>query len=122
MSTRPALRTLLVIIFAASARSYRMPDSSPVASGCRRSCSMMNRSIVTTDVGVCRPTLHLSSMGVSAGVAQAYGSVGAGVGLESVGMVAAAHTLPEVAHGESHAVLKLLNMPQFVQEQLGIEP
>ena len=33
MSARPALRTLFAIIFAASARSYRMPDSSPVASG-----------------------------------------------------------------------------------------
>ena len=56
MSARPARRTLLAIILAASARSYRMPDSSPVASGCRRSCSMMNRSIVTTDVAVCWTT------------------------------------------------------------------
>ena len=55
MSARPALRTLLAIIFAASARSYRMPDSSPVASGCRRSCSMMKRSIVTTDVPYVEP-------------------------------------------------------------------
>src|SRR5688572_11678020 len=52
MSTRPARRTLLEMIFAASARSYRIPESSPVASGCSRSCSMMKRSIVTTDVGV----------------------------------------------------------------------
>src|SRR3954468_8689421 len=34
-----------------------MPDSSPVASGCRRSCSMMYRSIVTTDVAVCLTTV-----------------------------------------------------------------
>jgi len=52
MSASPALRTLLAIIFPASAMSYRMPDSSPVASGWSRSCSMMNRSIVTTDVAV----------------------------------------------------------------------
>src|SRR5256885_8296264 len=53
MSASPDNRTLLAIIFAASAMSYRMPDNSPVASGWSRSCSMMNRSIVTTDVGDC---------------------------------------------------------------------
>src|SRR5574338_939496 len=57
MSARPALRTLLAIIFAASARSYRIPDSSPVASGCSFSCSMMKRSIVTTEVAVCLTTV-----------------------------------------------------------------
>ena len=51
------MRTLLAIIFAASPMSYRMPESSPVASGCWRSCSMMNRSMVTTDVAVCLTTL-----------------------------------------------------------------
>ncbi len=56
MSTSPARRTLLEIIFAASATSYRMPDSSPVASGYSRSCSMMYRSIVTTEVAVCLTT------------------------------------------------------------------
>src|SRR5437879_5720943 len=36
------------MIFAARHRSYRRFDSSPVASGCSRSCSMMKRSIVMT--------------------------------------------------------------------------
>src|SRR2546423_13852459 len=41
------------MIFAARHRSYSRLDSSPVASGWSRSCSMMKRSIVTTDVDVC---------------------------------------------------------------------
>src|SRR5712691_7708664 len=41
------------MIFAARHRSYSRFDSSPVASGCSRSCSMMKRSIVMTDVGDC---------------------------------------------------------------------
>src|SRR6266705_515579 len=53
MSLRPARRTCREMIFAARHRSYSRFDSSPVASGCSRSCSMMNRSIVMTDVGDC---------------------------------------------------------------------
>src|SRR6267143_3325501 len=41
------------MIFAARHRSYSRLESSPVASGWSRSCSMMNRSIVMTDVGDC---------------------------------------------------------------------
>src|SRR5881296_3227440 len=39
------------MIFAARQMSYSRLDSSPVASGWSRSCSMMNRSIVMTSVG-----------------------------------------------------------------------
>src|SRR5438552_12350198 len=53
MSVRPARRTWREMIFAARHRSYSRFDSSPVASGCSRSCSMMNRSIVMMDVDVC---------------------------------------------------------------------
>src|SRR6266487_712950 len=48
MSLRPARRTCREMIFAARHRSYSRFDSSPVASGCSRSCSMMKRSIVMT--------------------------------------------------------------------------
>src|SRR5207248_7283932 len=41
------------MILAARHRSYSRFDSSPVASGWSRSCSMMKRSIVMTDVDVC---------------------------------------------------------------------
>src|SRR5438046_10562631 len=41
------------MIFAARHRSYSRLDSSPVASGWSRSCSMMKRSIVMTEVDVC---------------------------------------------------------------------
>src|SRR5881628_2360875 len=40
------------MIFAARHRSYSRLESSPVASGWSRSCSMMKRSIVMTDVDV----------------------------------------------------------------------
>src|SRR5207302_4656484 len=52
------------MIFAARHRSYSRLDSSPVASGWSRSCSMMKRSIVTTDVDVC--TLAIGRKGDSA--------------------------------------------------------
>src|SRR5690349_11821099 len=48
MSVRPARRTWREMIFAARQTSYSRFDSSPVASGWSRSCSMMNRSIVMT--------------------------------------------------------------------------
>src|SRR5205807_8406040 len=48
MSLRPARRTCREMILAARHRSYSRFDSSPVASGCSRSCSMMKRSIVMT--------------------------------------------------------------------------
>src|SRR5205085_3115484 len=48
MSLRPARRTCREMIFAARHKSYSRFDSSPVASGCSRSCSMMKRSIVMT--------------------------------------------------------------------------
>src|ERR687892_149721 len=51
ISFRPARRTWWEIILAARQMSYSRFDNSPVASGKSRSCSMMNRSIVTTDVG-----------------------------------------------------------------------
>src|SRR2546421_7470780 len=51
------------MIFAARHRSYSRLDSSPVASGWSRSCSMMKRSIVTTDVDVC--TLAIGRKGDS---------------------------------------------------------
>src|SRR5690242_19237082 len=41
------------MILAARHRSYSRLDSSPVASGWSRSCSMMKRSIVMTEVDVC---------------------------------------------------------------------
>src|SRR2546421_9471439 len=41
------------MILAARHRSYSRLDNSPVASGWSRSCSMMKRSIVMTDVDVC---------------------------------------------------------------------
>src|SRR5437899_2968409 len=53
MSVSPARRTWREMILAARQRSYSRFDSSPVASGWSRSCSMMNRSIVMTDVGDC---------------------------------------------------------------------
>src|SRR2546426_931693 len=52
------------MILAARHRSYSRFDSSPVASGWSRSCSMMKRSIVTTDVDVC--TLAIGRKGDSA--------------------------------------------------------
>src|SRR5256886_16480114 len=52
------------MIFAARHRSYSRLDSSPVASGWSRSCSIMKRSIVTTDVDVC--TLAIGRKGDSA--------------------------------------------------------
>src|SRR5437016_5449617 len=48
MSLKPARRTCREMIFAARHKSYSRFDSSPVASGCSRSCSMMKRSIVMT--------------------------------------------------------------------------
>src|SRR2546425_6354286 len=48
MSVSPARRTWREMIFAARQRSYSRFDSSPVASGWSRSCSMMKRSIVMT--------------------------------------------------------------------------
>src|SRR5438034_741580 len=53
ISVSPARRTWREMILAARQRSYSRFDSSPVASGCSRSCSMMKRSIVMTDVGDC---------------------------------------------------------------------
>src|SRR2546428_528636 len=53
MSLKPARRTWREMIFAARHRSYSRLDSSPVASGWSRSCSMMKRSIVMTEVDVC---------------------------------------------------------------------
>src|SRR3989442_6835712 len=53
MSLKPARRTWREMILAARHRSYSRLDSSPVASGWSRSCSMMKRSIVMTDVDVC---------------------------------------------------------------------
>src|SRR5256714_15545337 len=41
------------MILAARHRSYSRFDSSPVASGWSRSCSMMKRSTAMTDVDVC---------------------------------------------------------------------
>src|SRR2546425_11810776 len=52
------------MIFAARHRSYSRLDSSPVASGWSRSCSMMKRSIVMTEVDVC--TLAIGREGDSA--------------------------------------------------------
>src|SRR5437867_10759588 len=52
------------MIFAARHRSYSRLDSSPVASGWSRSCSMMKRSIVMTEVDVC--TLPIGREGNSA--------------------------------------------------------
>src|SRR5438046_8292569 len=51
------------MILAARHRSYSRLDSSPVASGWSRSCSMMKRSIVMTDVDVC--TLAIGRKGDS---------------------------------------------------------
>src|SRR6266699_2704378 len=53
MSVRPARRTWREMILAARQRSYSRFDNTPVASGWSRSCSMMKRSIVMTDVGDC---------------------------------------------------------------------
>src|SRR6266576_4674114 len=64
MSVRPARRTCREMILAARHRSYSRLDSSPVASGWSRSCSMMKRSIVMTDVDVC--TLAIGRKGDSA--------------------------------------------------------
>src|SRR3989442_13571798 len=64
MSVRPARRTWRKMIFAARHRSYSRLDSSPVASGWSRSCSMMKRSIVMTEVDVC--TLAIGREGDSA--------------------------------------------------------
>src|SRR5438445_11821318 len=47
------------MILAARHRSYSRLDSSPVASGWSRSCSMMKRSIVTTDVSESTQRVHL---------------------------------------------------------------
>src|SRR2546428_4713712 len=52
MSLKPARRTWREMILAARHRSYSRLESSPVASGWSRSCSMMKRSIVMTDVDV----------------------------------------------------------------------
>src|SRR5258705_3815740 len=53
ISVKPARRTWREMSFAARQMSYSRFDSSPVASGWSRSWSMMNRSIVMTDVGEC---------------------------------------------------------------------
>src|SRR2546423_8338862 len=53
ISVSRARRTWREMILAARHRSYSRFDSSPVASGWSRSCSMMKRSIVMTDVDVC---------------------------------------------------------------------
>src|SRR2546430_1778351 len=47
------------MILAARHRSYSRLESSPVASGWSRSCSMMKRSIVTTDVSDSTQCVHL---------------------------------------------------------------
>src|SRR5438093_6841775 len=47
------------MILAARHRSYSRLESSPVASGWSRSCSMMKRSIVTTDVSDSTQRVHL---------------------------------------------------------------
>src|SRR6266516_7328570 len=49
------------MILAARHRSYSRLESSPVASGWSRSCSMMKRSIVTTDVSESTQRVHLKS-------------------------------------------------------------
>src|SRR5918992_425868 len=116
MSTRPALRTLLAMIFAASAMSYRMPDSCPVACGCCRSCSMMKRSIVTTDVAVWWITAEESSRGGLGRALEALRRVGSGVSLESVAVVSMKKAFQHVQQGESRVGLKLMDVPELVQE------
>src|SRR5256885_909002 len=126
MSARPAMRTLLAIIFAASAMSYRMPESSPVASGNWRSCSMMNRSIVTTEVAVCLTTLRaLGWCGDRFGegglrrrwpFGEHAASEGVRLCLESVVAVSPAQRLQAVAERERAVLTKLTNMTELVQE------
>src|SRR5688500_13356341 len=120
ISASPALRTLFAIILAASARSYSRPDSSPVASGCSFSCSMINRSIVTTEVAVCFTTSCIL-FGTSAGRAgEAAGSVTPGVGLVAIRVISPPQTLPKVTNGESFALRELLHVSELVKKQTRI--
>src|SRR6185503_12682526 len=47
--------------------------------------------------------------------------VGARVGLITIAKVAAPHTFPQVRHWKGNAGCKLLNVPELVQEQFGLE-
>src|SRR5919197_1974490 len=64
MSARPARRTWREMIFAARQMSYSKLESSPVASGWSRSCSMMKRSIVMTS-DPCIPAVREESDGAA---------------------------------------------------------
>src|SRR6476661_3979104 len=96
-----------------------MPESSPVASGWRRSCSMMNRSIVTTDVAVCLTTLSSSRTSLD-GMAYAAGRIRPRIRLETVLVIPPAQTLPEIEQREGQTLLKLMDVPEFVQEQFRV--
>src|SRR5689334_12538218 len=83
---------------------------------------MMNRSIVTTEVAVCFTTLCVL-IGCRSGLApEAVRGVTARVGLVAVCVVTPPQTLPNVMKGKHLALPKLLDVPKFVQQQLGIEP
>src|SRR4051812_40982289 len=95
-----------------------MPESSPVASGWFRSSSMMNRSIVTTDVAVCLTTLIiLSEVNVHPTLTDARRGVVARIDLETISNIPAPQRLPQVENREGSARFKLVDVPKLVQEQ-----
>src|SRR5687767_4275875 len=112
ISASPALRTLFAIILAASARSYRRPDSSPVASGCSFSCSMMKRSIVTTEVAVCLTTEAFLVGGMAS-----KRDIPASIYFVGVTRIAVTEGLQEITYGERPFAQKLMDVAELVQEQ-----
>src|ERR1700730_7323940 len=80
-----------------------------------RSCSMMNRSIVTTDVAVCWTTgLPLHDEG---SVGQATRCARPRVRLVVIPGVSGPQRPPQVPEGKGTIGLKLMDVPEFVQEQ-----
>src|ERR1700738_2103923 len=96
-----------------------MPESSPVASGCRRSCSMMNRSIVTTEVAVCWTTGLPLHGGWSAG--HSARGVPPRVRLVGIPGVAVPQSPPQIAERKGTIATKLMDVAEFVQEQFRTE-
>src|SRR6266536_3107262 len=117
MSASPALRTLLAIIFAASARSYRSPESSPVASGWAFSSSMMYRSMVTTEVAVCFTLSFLGDTGASR-LGESTRREFTGVNLVRIVMIAVTQALPNVMERKAFARVELLYVTELVQQEL----
>src|SRR5690606_22934539 len=116
MSTSPALLTSLAISLAASAMSYSTLLNAPVASGYLRSCSMIWRSIVTTEHMVISGQASRAPRAASSGRLLPLGV--AGHHLERVRLVPVAQVTQDVEKWKhQRATLPLAHMGEFVQEQ-----